>query len=162
LIWTLDALFWLVSYYLDNQQPTKPPIDIPNERLLHELIVANWEKTELGRDWVIYSDESDPLAGVEYPTGVGRIDILARHREKPEWLVIEIKKDKSSEAAVGQILKYIGWIEEEMAESGQKVFGMLICREIDKTTKYAVKAAPKNRIKLVEYSLDIKLNKVVV
>lgn len=47
-------------------------------------------------------------------------------------MVVELKKGKSSDATVGQILRYINWIEEHLAEKDQVVEGIIIAKELTK------------------------------
>ncbi len=147
-LWTLDALWW----YLD-QRDSLPPGDsdpIPGdvwaeseqrfglERHLHEFLRDNWQHIELGRDWAIYQEPGDEEAGYEYPCDVGRIDLLAKHRREPRWLVVELKRNQSSDQTVGQLLRYMGWVKRHLAEAGDQVHGMIICRKADDALRYAL------------------------
>jgi len=80
------------------------------ERQLHEFLWENWDQTELGQEWVRYTETGDERAGYEHVCGVGRIDILARHRRDGRWLVVELKRGQSNDETVGQVLRYIGWV----------------------------------------------------
>ena len=51
------------------------------ERHLHDYLYHHWDETELGKDWAIYEGS----VGYEFTTGVGRIDLLARHRNRAGW-----------------------------------------------------------------------------
>lgn len=62
------------------------------ERHLHEFLRDNWDCTELGRDWQLHREPGNDWAGYEYPCKVGRIDLLARHRREPKWLIVELKR----------------------------------------------------------------------
>ena len=46
------------------------------ERTLHDFLKENWNNTELGQEWDIYSEPGDQEAGYEYSCAAGRIDIL--------------------------------------------------------------------------------------
>lgn len=43
--------------------------------------------------------------------------------------MIELKRDKSSDAVVGQILRYMGWVQKHLAENGELVSGLIIATE---------------------------------
>jgi hypothetical protein len=90
------------------------------EKHLEEFIVDNWISTEFGKSYDIYDEDPD-RPGQQFPTDTGRIDILALNKDKKSLLVLELKKGRASDAAVGQILRYINFVQEEIAEPGQSV-----------------------------------------
>ena len=85
------------------------------EKHLEDFLVQNWSLTELGKDYVIYEDDEN--FGQQFPTDTGPIDILAVSKDKKTLLVIELKKGRASDAVVGQIQRYMGYVKEELAES---------------------------------------------
>ena len=123
-LWTLDALWWRVEHFLDTDKPvdvkenedtlSQSATDDPStpsfglERHLHEFLRDNWHSISLGQDWNLYEEDGDPEAGYEYPCEVGRIDLLARHKAEPRWLVMELKRQQSNDQTVGQVLRYMG------------------------------------------------------
>ncbi|MGD8719879.1 MAG: endonuclease NucS [Candidatus Zixiibacteriota bacterium] len=158
-LWALDTLWW------DMDEEAGIILDGPGtvggeevrfglERHLHDFLYDNWENTELGKEWEVYSEEGDD-AGYEYPTGIGKIDILARHRSKPRWLVVELKRGQSSDATVGQVLRYIGWVKGKMASAGEEVRGLVIAHEADDKIKYALNAV--DGVYLMLYEVEFKL-----
>ncbi len=98
------------------------------EKHLEDFLVQNWQQSELGRDYDIFTEDSE-LVGQQFPTDTGPIDILAVSKDKQELLVIELKKGRASDVVVGQILRYIGFVTEELAEPGQTVRGSIIALE---------------------------------
>ena len=90
-----------------------------SEKRLQEYLEANWEKTPFGSEW--------DLRECQYNTGkTGVIDLIARHREKARWLIIELKKGRSPDSTVGQIKRYMGWFIENHADKNEKVEGLII------------------------------------
>ena len=144
-LWALDALLWFAQQE-EEDHGVFPPVEPTTvaaqafglERHLHEFLRDNWAHTELGEAWDLHGDEEDPDAGYEYPTDVGRIDLLARHKSEPAWLVIELKRGQTSDATVGQLLRYMGWVRHHVAEEGDDVRGLIIAREPDKSLLYAL------------------------
>jgi len=133
--------------------------DIENfglESHLEDFIVANWEKLILGKKYLILK-EGKELIGQQYITPIGRIDILAKNKNGKEWLVIELKKGKSSDQVVGQILRYIAWIKENEAKQEDKVRGLIITQDQNEKLKYSIKAT--ENIELMNYSVSFKLQK---
>jgi len=130
--------------------------DFGLESHLEEFLVENWDKIPLGKKYDILEEDGDML-GQQYITPAGRMDILTKSKDGKEWLVIELKKGRSSDAVVGQTLRYIGWLEENKVKDGETVKGLIIVGEDDDNLKYSIKTV-KN-IKLMTYSVNFKLKK---
>jgi len=91
--------------------------------------------------------------GIEYQTEAGRIDLLAKD-EKGHFVVIELKAGKGKDAALGQLLGYIGCL----SKSYKNVRGILVASNFDTRVVFAANAL--NNIHLLKYELSFKLNKV--
>lgn len=133
-------------------------IEDPNafvmEKHLEDFLIENWSSCDLSKDYDIYEDGGE-LIGRQYPTDTGRIDILAISKDKKELLVIELKKGKASDATVGQVLRYMGYLEDEMAEEGQSVCGCIIALGDDTRIKRALQTVPN--VKFYRYEVKFKL-----
>jgi restriction system protein len=99
------------------------------ERHLEDFIVANWNQIEISKNYDIYSDENG--TGQQYQTDTGRIDILAISKDAKTWLVIELKRDQANDDTVGQVLRYMGYVKDELADKNQDVKGLIIGRTND-------------------------------
>ena len=99
------------------------------------------------------------ITGVEFPVGNRRIDILAVENGN-DFVVIELKVSKGYDRAIGQLLRYMGWIEQNLAETGQKVKGMIIARSISNDLRLATSRI--GDVELYEYELSISLNKIKI
>jgi hypothetical protein len=131
-------------------------VDLANfgmESHLEDFLIANWDKTIFGKQYELIYDEGD-LVSQQYSTSVGQIDILARSRDEDEYLVIELKKGRTSDAVVGQILRYIAWVRENIA-NGKTVKGVVVVLDIDEKLKYALKELKD--ITLYTYQVNFKL-----
>ena len=73
-------------------------------------------------------------------------------------LVVELKKGRASDAVVGQVLRYMGYVQEELAEPGQQVRGVIIALEDDTRLRRALAMTPN--IDLYHYQVSFKLLKV--
>jgi len=73
---------------------------------------------------------------------VGEIDLLAQHETNAEWLIVELKKDKPSDAAIGQTLRYMGWVRMNMARHQGSVRGAIIASAIDDALYFALQCVP--------------------
>lgn len=142
--------------------PPPPPDDVEDpaifamEKHLEEFLVANWPQTELGKDFEIYTDEGE-IVGQQYPTDTGPIDILAISKDQKTLLVVELKKGRASDVVVGQTLRYMGYVQDELAESGQGVRGVIIALEDDKRLRNALKMVPI--VDFYTYAISFKLVK---
>ena len=122
------------------------------EKHLEDFLVQNWNQTPLGKKYDIYKDEEN--SGQQFPTDTGPIDILAISKDKKEVLVVELKKGRASDAAVGQIQRYMGYVTECIAEDTQQVKGIIIALDDDKRIKFALKVAPN----IDFYRYEVKFN----
>ena len=67
----------------------------------------------------------------------GRIDILARDKHDG-YVVIELKRDKASDSALGQILRYMGWVRYNLVSGHGMVRGYVVGDRFDDKITYAV------------------------
>jgi restriction system protein len=104
----------------------------------------------------IYQEDGE--RGQQVKTDTGRIDILAISKDKKTLLVLELKKGRASDVVVGQILRYMGDVQEELAGEGQRVKGVIIALEDDLRIRRALAAAPN--IEFYRYQISFKLVKV--
>lgn len=104
----------------------------------------------------LYTEEG--VTGVEFPVGGRFIDILAVDREG--YVVIELKVSKGYDRVVGQLLRYVSWIKQHHAESGQRVRGIIIAKQISEDLLLACAEVPS--ISLYEYSLAVSLTPVAL
>jgi len=117
------------------------PLAFALEKHLEDFLVKNWSQTELGMGYDIYEEDGD-LAGQQYPTDTGPIDVLAISKDKKSLLVVELKKGRASDAVVGQILRYMGFVQEELAEPEQSVRGLIIALDDDQRIRRALAITP--------------------
>jgi len=72
--------------------------------------------------------------------GVGRSDLICVN-EEGDLVVIELKRGMSSDEAIGQVLRYVGWARENITPEGSKVHGWIIAGDYDEHLRLAAKAA---------------------
>ena len=126
------------------------------EKHLEDFLVKNWAQTELGKDYDIYAEDGEPV-GQQYPTDTGPMDLLAVKKDKSELLVVELKRGKASDVVVGQVLRYMGFVKEDLAESHQAVRGAIIALEDDLRIRRALAVTPS--IQFFRYQISFKLVK---
>ena len=101
---------------------------------------------------LIYEDGE--LKSQQYITDIGRIDILAKDKNDNSYVVIELKRNQTSDDTVGQITRYMGWIEEKLKDSNVK--GIIVAGKYDERLYYAQRML-KN-IEVFLYEVNFKLN----
>jgi hypothetical protein len=124
------------------------------ERDLQRYLAENLSCIEPGL--TLY--EHDGIKGIEYEAGGGRrIDILAVDKAGG-FVVLELKVSKGYDRVVGQLLRYVNWVGQNMAEAGQRVRGIIVCRTMSEDLRLAC-AGLKN-VELCEYTLSVTVRKV--
>lgn len=123
------------------------------EKYLEDFIVSNFETIFKGQ-LKIYEDV-DGNDGQQYSTDIGPIDILAVEKNSNSFVVIELKKGRTSDSVVGQILRYMGWVKQNLCVDEQAVKGLVICRNPDPKLSYALEMT--NNIDVRYYSVSFKL-----
>jgi hypothetical protein len=123
------------------------------EQQLEDFIIENWEKTELGNKYDLIYEEGS-LKSQQYMTDIGRIDILAKDKKSGNFVVIELKKNQSSDDTVGQILRYMGWISEKKNDNG--VTGIIVAGKYDEKLYYAMRNMKDIDVFLYEVNFSLK------
>jgi len=131
------------------------PSSFALESHLEEFLVKNWPHTELAKEYDIY--EEDGVKAQQYQTDTGPLDILAISKDKKRLLVVELKKGRASDAVVGQTLRYMSFVHEELAEDEQTVFSVIIAHEDDQRIRRAISMTPN--IEFFRYQVSFKLVK---
>ena len=145
--------------------PHAPITDTPNyiesrssfvfEKHLEDFLVSNWGKTPLASEHKIFKNDNE--FGQQYRTEIGPIDILAEKKDGSGYLVVELKRDRASDVVVGQILRYMGYVNEHLCNDNQTVKGCIIAQRKDQKLDYALKQV--NNIEFLKYELDFRLTK---
>ena len=136
---------------ITDQQPSLPsdadPYEFVMEKYLREFIVSNFQR--------VFGSGLE-LIGELYPAGdAGEMDILAQSTSDRSFLVIELKKGRESDKVVGQLLRYMGWAQENLCVDNQAVRGLIICREHDAKLEYALRIVPQ--VAVQKYRVNFEL-----
>lgn len=141
---------------ISTDETIEDPSVFALEKHLEDFLVQNWKQTELGKNYDIFEEDGE-IIGQQYRSDTGPIDILARSKDKKSLLVVELKKGRASDSVVGQIQRYMGYVQEELAEEGQVVKGVIIALEDDNKIKRALSVT--NNIEFYKYQVSFKLYK---
>lgn len=132
------------------------PVAFAVEKHLEAFLVANWNQTLLGKDYAIFEEDGEPV-GQQYATDAGPIDVLAVSKDKRRLLVVELKRGRASDVVVGQLLRYMGFVREQIAEDDQVVEGVIIALDDDQKLRWALVAVPS--ISFYRYQVSFRLLK---
>ncbi len=139
-----------------TDETVEDPYAFAIEKHLEDFLVQNWANTELGHSYTIYEEDGDRV-GQQYATDTGLIDILAVSKDKKSLLVVELKRGRASDVVVGQVLRYMGYVQDVLAEKGQTVNGAIIALEDDQRIRRALVMVPS--ITFYRYQVSFKLMK---
>lgn len=140
---------------LSTDASVEDPSAFALEEHLEDFLVKNWPHTELGKDYDIYEEDGEKAQ--QYQTDTGPLDILAISKDKKRLLVVELKKGRASDTVVGQTLRYMSFVQDELAEEGQMVQGVIIAHEDDSKIRRALTMTPN--IAFYRYQVSFKLMK---
>ena len=123
------------------------------EAHLEEFLDANWER--IAFPFQLRRFHTEDQTGRQFPAGSWSIDFLCIDEATRDFVVIELKRGKSSDSTVGQVLRYIGWVEENLCEEDQSARGIIIARQIDDALRYAARGLPN--VTVMTYKVDFQL-----
>jgi RecB family endonuclease NucS len=159
LLWQSD--FFIVPFLCWNYYPQgdfiasliNSPVPFAYESDLRDYLAKNLQIIESGLR--LYEEEG--ITGIEFPVGGRFIDILAID-SNGDFVVIELKVSRGYDRVIGQILRYMAWIEQNQANIGQKVRGIIVARKISEDLMLACSLMAN--IDLFEYELSLSLKRV--
>lgn len=123
------------------------------EYQLRDFIVQNLHAISIeGKRLRLYVDPTG-RDGIEYPTPVGQVDILAVD-DSGAFVVFELKRARSPDKAVGQLTRYMGWVKQTIGRD-REVRGVIVAKTIDDKLRYAASVIPN--VSLFEYEVEFRL-----
>ena len=124
------------------------------ERHLEDFLIRNWRSLQIGNQYDIY-EEDGAQVGQQYRTSSGPIDILALNKNKSDFLVVELKRDRASDPVIGQTTRYMGWVEENLCNPEQSVNGLIIAHQQDENLRLSL--SQNDKIRFLRYEVDFRL-----
>lgn len=142
--------------------PTRPVVvadlesesEFALETHLEEFLDQNWDNIDFGMKLQRYQVEEQ--SGRQFPAGPWSIDFLCTDRDNGDFVVIELKRGKTSDSAVGQVLRYMTYVKRNLAKPGQGVRGVIIAKEVDEALRYAIE--PLDNVSVLTYRVDFRLS----
>lgn len=136
-----------------NGEPVAGSTEFAYEADLKNYLARNLPIIESGLS--LYEDEG--INGVEFPVGGRYVDILAVDADN-NLVVIELKVSRGYDRVVGQLMRYMVWISRNHADTGQRVRGIIVAREISEDLTLA--CGLLDNVELFEYELSLAVRKV--
>lgn len=140
----------------DEEAERLAEVNMQMENDLENFLAENLHLID--KDLKLFLDEKGKF-GRQYITEIGEIDLLCKKNN--DFVVIELKKGRSSDKVVGQISRYIGWVKEKLA-NGNSVKGIIIVHDFDNKLKYAALAHPNIELKYYKISIEFVTEQDVV
>jgi len=139
---------------LEEEPESEASFDLESQ--LRDFLAQNLTAIPVeGRTVHLYVDPTG-RDGTEYPTDVGRIDILAVD-DAGAFVVFELKRARSPDHTIGQLVRYMGWVKQTIGK-GQKVRGVIVAKVISDSLRYGISVIPD--VSLFEYEVSFKLKNI--
>ena len=125
-----------------------------NEYVLHQFILDDMESflKELGNGFTFYGHE----VSIKIGNNNHHIDFLLFNVEFNCYIVIEIKVTKMKAEYIGQVKKYMNYVDKNMKKDfHENTVGVIICKKED---KYVLEYCSDSRIFTTTYELARKIN----
>ena len=110
---------------------TAEPSRTMREREVEEAIQQRWATTPFGQRGL-------KLVERQYVTPVNTIDLLAHEPNSGTWWVVELKRRNHSDAVVGQLSRYRGWIARDRGVPVEQACGIILTDSVSEQLRYAV------------------------
>jgi hypothetical protein len=140
----------------EQEEERMTEINMQMENDLENFLVENLHLID--KDLKLFQEEQGK-SGRQYITEIGEIDLLCKKNN--DFVVIELKKGRSSDKVVGQISRYIGWVKDKLA-NGNNVKGIIIVHDFDIKLKYAVFANPNIELKYYQISIEFVNEQTII
>jgi len=125
------------------------------EKYFEDFLIGNWESTDLGEKYDLIFENGE-LKSQQFKTDIGYIDLLVKEKNTGEYVVIELKRNQTSDTTVGQIMRYIGWVKTKLSPE-KDVKGIIIGYSNDEKLNYAISCV--NNVEIFLYRINFSLIK---
>jgi hypothetical protein len=137
----------------DVDQEQQPEAAFALEHQLRDFLAQNLASIPVeGKKLRLYVDPTG-RDGIEYPTAVGPIDILAVD-DTGAFVVFELKRARSPDHAIGQLSRYMGWVKQTIGKD-KAVRGVIVAKTITDSLRYSIAVVPN--VSLFEYEVSFAL-----
>ncbi len=126
-------------------------VEFALEALLRDFLARNLDRIEPG----LRLYDSGDLKGIEFPVDGGRIDLLALDKSG-RHVVIELKLSQGRNKALGQLLYYMGWVDQNLGNAPCR--GYIIASNISDELAVAVSRVPD--VSLARYKMSFAIDPI--
>ncbi|MBL7175999.1 MAG: DUF1016 family protein [Desulfobacteraceae bacterium] len=102
------------------------------EKDLQKYLENNWDNIHIFEEWDLIKCSQKIKTNWE-------IDLIARHKRKNRWLVVELKKGVVDDKTIVQISRYIEYVKKNYVDEGSEVEGLIIGLVGNDKLEYALK-----------------------
>lgn len=114
------------------------------ESALEDWLVTHWESNALARMGVaIHTNARREPVGRQFPAERWNIDVLGWQERERCWWVIELKRGRADDEVVGQVGRYMGWVEKYLSRPGEQLRGAVVARSVSRALELACYANPR-------------------
>ena len=85
---------------------------------------------------------------------------MARHKSRPDWLVVDLMKVLSTDRGICQILRFMGWVIKILASPGEEVKGLILSSVVVLNRHFALAVFPPGYIRVMCYRVHLFLEPV--
>jgi len=118
------------------------------------LIHRNFNKLFKGKLQYYDPERQNEKNGKFDTQEVGEMDFLAIDKDG-DLIVIELKRN-STDVTLGQILRYMGWVNKNLCKENQKVKGIIIAETKDNRLEYALTVIPNVVFRKMKLNVEIE------
>lgn len=137
----------------DDDNDPDESLEFALEAHLRDFLARNLDRIEPGLRLYTAADRT----GVEFAIDGGRIDLLAID-QTDKYVVIELKLSQGRNKALGQLLYYMGWVDQHLGHGPCR--GYIIASEITDELAVAVSRVPA--VRLAKYRMSFGIEPVHV
>ena len=142
----INKFLWKFGSETEEEGEEETFITLGLEKDLRKFLALNPHVLEEGLVLVENGEEYDTIE-------VGKIDLLFKDKND-NYVVVELKRRKTGDPVVGQILRYIGWVQENL---GDNVRGIIVIGEPYEKLDYAIKPI-KHLVRLKYYRVKFEIS----
>jgi len=144
----INTVLWRYKEFMGEEikEYEAPYTSLSLEKDLQNYLAKNPSVIEVGLNLIEGGKEFDTQR-------VGRMDLLCKDKEG-NYVVVELKKGSVGDMVAGQILRYIGWVQEYFKTD--KVKGIIIANEKDEKLDFAL-IPLKNLIQAKYYQVKFEI-----
>ena len=115
--------------------PTVPssPLSLDSGQVRSMLADEPWL---LEKGLNLHADEDGEPLGIDFPTPIGGIDVLARDG-KQDFVVVSVPTEDELPESVAGMLQRMGWVRKHLADSGEEVRGVIVAEQVPEELAYA-------------------------